>query len=54
MKSTIREYADDIVDVVVVSASYRQSGTVRKFDMRTHFREGLVSGQDNTGGHSQI
>jgi hypothetical protein len=49
MKSTIREYADNNVDVVVVSGSYRQSGAVRKFDMRTHFREGLVSGQDSTG-----
>jgi hypothetical protein len=49
MKSKVREYADDTVDVVVASGSYRQSSTAGKFDMRAHFRKALVSGQDSTG-----
>ena len=51
MKSTVREYADDSVDAIAVSGSYKQSRIAGKFDMRTHFREALVSGQDSTGGN---
>jgi hypothetical protein len=49
MKSAIREYAVDSVDVAGVSGSYRQFHIAGKFNMRAHFREALVSGQDSTG-----
>jgi hypothetical protein len=50
MRTTIREFADDTVDVLVVFWSYKQSHIEGKFHMRAHFREALVSGQDSTCG----
>jgi hypothetical protein len=51
MKSTVREYAYDTVDAVMVWRSYKQSKIAGKLDVRTHFREALVSRQDSTGRH---
>ena len=53
MKSTIREYGFDSVDVIAVAGSYKQSHIAGKFNMRAHFLEGLVSRQDSTWGSAQ-
>ena len=49
MKSTVRECTYDDVDAIVVCGSYKQSNIAGKLDMRTHYREALVSRQDSTG-----